>query len=277
MYRWEIILLWVTVSFYITATILYVYSLVFQKDIYRKASIITILGLVPHSVSILLRWIESGHGPYITFCEVTVSDSWVAVFAFLVVQFKYKKMELLGIVVAPVSFLLIGLGVMSSAQIYHTPTSFQTYWLLVHILFAKLAFGSILIGTGLSVFYLIKEKRGELAPDVLRRHLPDLKTIDEFSYRFIAFGFLHLGVMIAAGSIWANKAWGRYWGWDPVETWSLVSWLFYGIYLHSRLNRGWRGRKSAWYAIAAFAVLLFSVFGVVYLYHSVHSYYLKSP
>lgn len=275
MYRWEVILLWVSVSFYVTASVLYVYSLVFHKDWYGKAGLVTLAGIIPHSVSIVLRWIESGHGPYVTFYEVTISDTWVALLLFLLVQYKYKKLELLGVFVVPISFLLIGLGVMSSAQIYHTPTSFQTYWLFVHILFAKLAFGSILLGTGLSVFYLIKEKKGQFAHPTLNKHLPDLDTIDELGYRFIAFGFLHLGIMIAAGSIWANKAWGRYWGWDPVETWSLISWLIYGLYLHLRLTWGWRGRKSAWYVIAVFAVLLFSIFGVVYLYHSVHSYYLK--
>ena len=275
MYKWQIIMLWATVGLYVTATFLYLYSLVFKKDYYRIGNICTLLGLAPHSLSIVLRWIESGHGPYITFYEITISDTWIAIVAFLLAQWKYKKMELLGVLVAPLSFLLIGWGVMSSPQIYKTPTSFQTYWLLVHILFAKFALGSILIGSGLSVFYLIKEKDDGYSDNPIYKHLPDLNSIDEFSYRFTAFGFLNLGVMIAAGAIWANKAWGRYWGWDPVETWSLITWLVFGLYLHLRLNQGWKGRKAALLAIASLGVMLFSAFGVVYIYHSIHSYYLK--
>ena len=276
MYKWEILLLWATVGLYVAATFLYIFSLVFKKDYFSRAKHITFLGLIPHTLSIILRWIESGHGPYITFYEVTISDTWMAIALFLIVQFKYRKMELLGVFIAPISFLLIGWGVMSSPQIYQVPTTFHTYWLFVHILFAKFSFGSFIIGTGLAIFYLVKGKKGDLDQSPLHKYLPDIKAIDEYSYRFIAFGFLNLGIMIAAGAIWANKAWGRYWGWDPVETWSLVSWLIYGVYLHLRLNQGWHGKKSAWYAIAGFAVLLFSIFGVVYLYHSAHSYYLKN-
>lgn len=275
MYKWEILLLWLTVGMYAVATFFYIYSFVFKKDHFQKAKILALLGLIPHTISIILRWIESGHGPYITFYEVVTSDTWMAMLIFLIVQWKYKKTELLGILIAPLSILLIGWGVMSSPQIYQAPATFRTYWLFVHILFAKFAFGSILIGTGLAIFYLFKEKQGPEATNPLNKYLPDLKAIEEYSYRFIAFGFLNIGVMIGAGSIWANNAWGRYWNWDPVETWSLISWLIYGLYLHLRLNRGWRGKKLAWYALAAFLVLLFSIFGVVYLYHSVHSYYLK--
>lgn len=276
MYKWEILLLWLTVGIYAVATFFYIYSCVFKKDHFSKAKIVALLGLIPHSISIILRWIESGHGPYITFYEVVISDTWIAMLIFLVVQWKYKKTELLGILIAPLSVLLIGWGVMSSPQIYQVPTTFRTYWLFVHILFAKFSFGSILIGSGLAFFYLFKEKKDPAVASPLNEYLPDLPAIDEYSYRFIAFGFLNIGVMIGAGAIWANSAWGRYWNWDPIETWSLISWLLYGLYLHLRLNQGWRGKKLAWYAIAAFLVLLFTIFGAVYLYHSVHSYYLKN-
>lgn len=276
-YKTEIILLWVTVACYVAGSALYIHGLVFNKASSTKwATFIGLTGLLPHSAGLLLRWIESGHGPYITFYEITTSDTWVAVVTFLLVQYRYPRLRSLGVLVMPVSFLLIGLGVMSSPQIYDIPTTFRTYWLIIHILFAKLAFGSILVATGLAIFYLLKTRSGEgKLIRWIEHSTPSHDLMDELSYKFIAFGFIHLSIMIAAGSIWAEYAWGRYWGWDPVETWALISWLIYGLYLHLRLIVGWRGHKLAWYAVGAFIVLLFSVFGVVYLYHSVHTGYLK--
>ena len=277
MYKIEILLLWITVACYAISSGLYIYGLVFQKEKSIKwATMISLAGLIPHSASLVLRWVESGHGPYITFYEVATSDAWVAVVAFLLFQVLYPRLKAIGTIIMPVSFLLIGLGVMSSPEIYQIPTTFRTYWLIIHIFFAKLAFGPILIATALSFFYLLKTRsKGELDSHHILTALPNAPTLDELSYRFMAFGFINLGIMIAAGSIWAEYAWGRYWGWDPIETWSLISWLLYGMYLHLRLKVGWRGKKLAWFALGSFLILLFSIFGVVFLYHSVHSAYLR--
>lgn len=275
MYMYEILLLWLTVACYVISSGLYIYGLVFKKQGSTKyATMIGLAGLLPHSVSLLLRWIESGHGPYITFYEITTSDAWVAVAAFLLFQYRYPRLKAVGTLVMPISFLLIGLGVMSSPEIYEAPTTFRTYWLIIHIVFGKLAFGPIIIATGLAVFYLLKTRSGGDLHKILTA-LPEPKLLDELSYKFMAFGFINLGIMIAAGSIWADYAWGRYWGWDPVETWALISWLVYGMYLHLRLKVGWKGKRLAWFALGAFLVLMFSIFGVVFFYHSVHSSYLK--
>lgn len=104
--------------------------------------------------------------------------------------------------------------------------------------------------------------------------LPPPDTIDELSVKFVGVGFIFLSIMIAAGSIWANEAWGRYWGWDPIETWSLITWLVYAGYLHSRYTLGWRGRRSAWFAVAALPFILFTLFGVPSVYNSIHGAYL---
>jgi len=273
----EIILLWITVGLYALSTCFYVYSIAFQKEKYlKRATIIAGLGLVIHTVALGLRWVQAGHGPYMRRYEVYSSNVWIAIAMFLIAQYFRPSIRVLGSILMPVSFLLIGMAVMASPEIRTLPSTFKTYWLIVHILFAKLSYGSALIGTGLGVLYLIKEKKKE--DDNLTefyKRMPKLEVLDELSYAFIGFGFLLLGIMIIAGSIWAKSAWGSYWGWDPVETWSLISWFVYGLYLHLRRTYGWKGKKAAWLAIGALGFLIFALFGVGLFYDSIHSPYIN--
>ena len=100
--------------------------------------------------------------------------------------------------------------------------------------------------------------------------------MDDLMYQFVASGFLFLTIMIGTGAIWANQTWGRYWGWDPTETWSLIVWFMYGICLHLRMNVGWSGKRIAWYIIVSLFVLAFSLFGIGYVYSGLHTDYLTS-
>ena len=93
----------------------------------------------------------------------------------------------------------------------------------------------------------------------------------------MAVGFIFLSIMIVAGAIWANEAWGRYWGWDPIETWSLISWVVYAGYLHANLTLGWKGTRCAWYAVLALPVMVFTLIGVPIAYQSIHGAYLTGP
>jgi cytochrome c-type biogenesis protein CcsB len=102
-------------------------------------------------------------------------------------------------------------------------------------------------------------------------HLPDVNVLDELTHQLIMFGFLFLSVGIITGAVWANSAWGRYWGWDPKETWSLITWFVYAVLLHARLLRGWRGKRIAVLSIVGFAAVIFTYFGVNLL-PGLHSY-----
>lgn len=113
--------------------------------------------------------------------------------------------------------------------------------------------------------------KGASQPGFSKR-LPSLDVLDEVSYRAIAFGFPMVTIGIITGAIWADQAWGRWWGWDPKETWSFITWLFYGAYLHTRLTWGWRGRHSAVIAVVGIVVVLFTYLGVNYLLPGLHAY-----
>ena len=269
----QVVLYWTAISIYVISSVAFILSLKFDypKRFNWYGTLATYCGLVPHTVAILLRWYQAGHGPYSQMYEVAASNTWLSIVAFLVIKWRYKKLEFLGSVVMPVSFLLLGLGVMDSKEITTLPETFKTYWLIVHIVFAKLAYGSLVIGAGLAGFYLLKAKR---APDWSKK-LPAVETLDELSYKLLTVGFMFNTIMIAAGAFWAKNAWGSYWSWNPIETWSLIAWLVYGIYLHLRRTYGWKGTKAAWLAIFTMFVMLFAFFGVAYVYPSIHEIYLK--
>lgn len=276
MVRWEILLLWTAVALYAASAVAYVAALFFPREgLTRWATGLAVAALGPHTLALLLRWLEAGHGPYLRRYEVYSSDVWVGVVMFLLAARWRPSLRGLGAMVMPVSFLLIGMAVMSSPELRTMPPSFRTYWLLIHILFAKLAYGSNLIATACAVFYLLKRRRlvSGLPQGALLARLPDLPALDELSYALSSFGFLMIGIMILAGSIWAKNAWGSYWNWDAVETWALISWFVYGIYLHLRRTHGWAGARAAWINIFALGFLLFALFGVGLLFDSAHSPY----
>lgn len=276
MLKWEIVLHWLGVACYAASAVLFMYSMAFKKPgAISWAVRLAALGMIPHSAALGLRWLETGHGPYMRRYEVFSSDVWVGVLMFLIAQHLRPNFKQLGVVVMPVSFLVIGAAVMSSPEIREIPSSYKTFWLILHILFAKMAYGSAMIGTALSGFYLLRkrqEAKGKVA--AFFKHLPSPEAMDEWAYAINGFGFINIAIMILAGSIWAQNAWGSYWTWDRIETWSLVSWFLYGLYLHLRRIHGWKGDRAAWFALGAFAVLLFALFGVGVLWESAHSPYL---
>lgn len=270
----QVVLMWAGITIYGISAILFIVSLTMKKEkLILLAWIIAATGLLPHAIAIGLRWIAAGHGPYMGFYEIASSLVWVSVAILLLVTLKLPQLRPVGVVVMPAAFLLMAAALMASKEISTLPPTFRSYWLGIHVAFAKITYGSLLIATGLAILYLLK-RRLAAKENSFFQGLPGLKQMDELSYRFILLGFLFLGIMIVAGAIWANEAWGRYWGWDPIETWSLVGWIVYGIYLHQRLNRGWRGSKAAWLAIGAMLIVIFALLGTPVVYRSIHSAYM---
>ena len=120
--------------------------------------------------------------------------------------------------------------------------------------------------------YLLKRLDGPNKKSAFLKLIPNTAIIDELSYQMVVIGFLMLTLGIITGSVWANSAWGSYWSWDPKETWSLITWLVYAALLHSRLMRGWKGKKLAILSIIGFISVLFTYFGVNYILAGLHSY-----
>ena len=255
----ESILFLASATMYAISAAAYIFSMTFRKEHWTvRASQFAALGAVFHTVSLALRWIESGHGPYETMFEILSSTVLVAVLVFLIVQYRMDKIKVIGVLVMPALFVMMGISATLPQEISPISPSLQSYWLIAHIGFAKLAYGSVLIGTSCGVFYIFKS--GKESGGNFYERLPSLESLDDLSYRFIAAGFLFIAVMVATGAVWANKTWGSYWSWDPLETWSLISWFTFGIYLHLRLTHGWYGKKAAYVSIVGIIVLIFAIF-----------------
>lgn len=266
----QIIFNWIAIGFYIISTVFFAYSVSFQKEkALKPAILLALIGLIPHAIAIVIRWKITGHGPYMAKYEVLSSNAWITVLLFIIAAWKIPKLRPAGVIVIPLSFLMMAFGLFMSPEIRRLPPSLRSIWLIIHVTFNKLAAGAIIIALGISVLYLLKEKRQE--SDFYKK-LPSLDALDAYSYKFVGFGFIFWSITIAAGAIWANEAWGRYWGWDPKETWSLITWFVYAFYLHAKFIRGWRGTKTSMIAVVGFIVTIFTYLGVNLFLSGLHSY-----
>ncbi len=263
---------WVAVIIYVLATLLNAYGILFAKErAERKSYYVIGAGLAVHAIALLYRWTVAGHGPYMVRYEVLSSNAWITLVLFLVFVKVFPRIKPVSILIFPASFLLIAIGLFFNPEVKKLPPSLKSIWLVLHVTFYKIALGTILVALALSVFYVLK-KRTAMAR--LRR-LPDRDILDTYAYRFAGFGFTFWAIAMLTGSVWAYQSWGRFWGWDPVEIWSLITWIFFGIYLHLRRFFGWKGEKAASLFILCFLLSLASIFFTPLLESSIHSEYFK--
>jgi cytochrome c-type biogenesis protein CcsB len=148
----------------------------------------------------------------------------------------------------------------------------DSYWLVIHVIAAVVAGGAFTVGAGLSLLYLLREPAERRAVRGWGPRLPAAATLDRLAYRVHVFAFPIWTFAVIAGAIWAENAWGRYWGWDPKEVWAFITWVVYAAYLHARATAGWHGRGSAVIALVGFATFLFNYFGVNMWITGLHSY-----
>jgi cytochrome c-type biogenesis protein CcsB len=264
----EIIFVWITIFIYIGAFALHLFGMMTQKE--RAVNIALWLlwvGLVFHTAIGTARWIISGHPPVTDTYELNLTGTWFAILIFLVFQRMGKVEKTIALAVVPISFLLLGYGYLSGTEITPMGPAFQSPWLIVHVIFAWLAFGCYAIATGAALFLLMKMKK----PDSKRlQKLPGPEVLDTAGYRFIVLGFINHAIMLISGAIWAKKLWGHYWSWDPLETWSLIAFLYYAFYLHARSFLGWKMKRAAWLTLLGLVVLAISYWGIELFGPTVH-------
>ncbi len=267
----ETLLHWAAVALYIGGAVIYAFTLLFNHPAKtRWAFWVTLIGLLPHSGALVLRWIDVGHGPYMLKYEVLSSNAWIAVVMLLLFIWRQPKWTPLAMLVLPATILMIGFGVFSNPEARDLPPTLKSLWLVFHVLFNKLAVGAFLLSFA-SAIILLKKVKG--ASSRFLDRLPGVDVLEAYTVRFIGFGFVFWSTTIVAGAIWANQSWGRYWGWDPIETWSLVTWLCYGTILHLRLFFKIKTKATAWATIACFTVAVLTVFIFPFLIPSLHSAY----
>ncbi|MGI9861885.1 c-type cytochrome biogenesis protein CcsB [Moorella naiadis] len=271
---WENIFFTPAVVLYLLAMVLYFIALTRRREkTGRLAFFVTTIAFILHTLALGARTLAAGRLPFSNMYEFTSLFAWGIALVFLVVARRYA-IQALGAFVLPLIFALLGYAAVLPREIRPLVPALQSYWLQLHVFTAILAYGGFGLSFGVAIMYLLKERQ-ELAGKLFSpfyRLLPDLRTLDELNYSAIAFAFPFMTLVLITGAIWAERAWGAYWSWDPKETWALITWLIYAVYLHARLTYGWKGHRAAWMALIGFLAVLFTYFGVNLFLSGLHSY-----
>jgi cytochrome c-type biogenesis protein CcsB len=259
--------------FYIVATLSYVSCFILRRENLGKLGFFfSVFGFLLHTLSLFIRVAEFGHPPISNLYESLSFFAWAVVLIYLFIEGR-AKIKIIGVFALPFVIFLLGWASFMDSQIRPLPPALRSFWLGIHGGLCFLSYASFTLAFYFGVMYLLQErevKTKRIGGFFFR--LPSLAVLDKLSYRTVTFGFILLTLGIISGSIWASQAWGAFWSWDPKETWSLVSWLIYVFYLHARLMRGWRGRKSAYVTIIGFLTVIFTYLGVSFFLPGLHSY-----
>ncbi|GAA3020238.1 c-type cytochrome biogenesis protein CcsB [Actinokineospora globicatena] len=240
----------------------------------RIAVALTVLGALLHLGSIVTRGVATGRAPWGNMYEYGAATMFVAVVAWLVLLRKFDVRRLGAFVLTPVVILMFLGGTALYTSAGPVMPALQSYWLVVHVSAAILSSGLFLVPGVVSVLYLVKV-RHDANPAKFAKigpRLPAAESLDRLAYRTTIFAFPIYTFGIICGAIWAEAAWGRFWGWDPKETVAFVAWVVYAGYLHSRATAGWRGSRAAIINSVAFALVVFNLFFINLVIAGLHSY-----
>lgn len=264
----EIILIWVTIFGYVVSFVLQLIGQVIQKEKLKSIGFFLLWPVFAvHTAVGLIHWLLSGHPPFTTTFELNLTGTWFTMLIYLAFE-RWSRIEKpIALVVVPIVFLVFGYGYMQGVKLEPMGPVFQSPWLWVHVTFAWLAFGSYSVASGAAVFYLMKNRN----PDSTRlSNVPPTEVLDITAYRFVVLGVINHAIMIVSGAIWAKNLWGHYWTWDPLETWSLISFLFYSFYLHTRRFWKWRDKRAAILTVVGLLLLIISFWGVQFFGPTLH-------
>jgi len=240
---------------------------------------LTFAGLAAHTAGVVLRGVSVHRLPWGDMYEFVTALTCVAVAFFLAVMIRYRAYYL-GLFVMVAVVLVLGLA----ETVIYTPAgplvpALQSYWLAIHVTAMTLATGVFFVAAVIGITYLFVDRHARrvaagrpAGSDGILRRLPGPETLDRLAYRTVVFGFPIWTFGVMAGAIWADRAWGSYWSWDPTETWAFITWVVYACFLHARATAGWRGRRAAVIQLAGFGCVLFNVLVVSLAVPGLHSY-----
>jgi cytochrome c-type biogenesis protein CcsB len=250
----------------------------------RIAIALTVLGLAFHLACVLIRGIAVDRVPWGNMYEFTLVVGLIATVAWLVTLVRMPQLRYLGLfVMLPVLLVMFLAGTLYTKASKLVP-ALQSYWLAIHVSSVAVAEGILLTSAALTGMYLIRVRyertiaavdAGMPAPKrfaSLGSNFPPSASLDKAAYRSVAFAFPLYTAGVIFGAIWAEAAWGRYWGWDPKEVWAFIAWVVYAMYLHARATAGWKGNRAAYINLLGFAAMTFNFFVVNIVISGLHSY-----
>ncbi len=278
----ESILFAVTLALHFVTMILFFLYAAFKKETLEKlATRVQLVALLVHTAAIVLRGIAMGRLPMANQYEFATAFVWALCLVSLIFIHKFR-FPVLGAFASPVTLLLAlyaGLKKLSELQtieasgvdsIRNLMPALRSSWLGIHVSTVIVAYGAFGVSFVLSIMFLLRDRFS--VGGFWDTHIPAKEKLDTISYRSVSLGMMFLTITINIGGIWAENAWGSYWTWDPKETWALVTWLIYLVYLHLRVRRGWNGKTAAIFGAVGFVAVLFTYIGVNTLLPGLHSY-----
>ena len=250
----------------------------FAERVGRWSVILMVVGVLVHAGSIAVRGLAVDAVPWSNMYEFASVAGLIGVVAFLAVLWKAPAIRRLGgFILLPVIVMMFLAGTVWYSQAAPLVPALRSYWLAIHVTLAAVSEGAFMTSAVLTFLYLLKARHGRrplksarLA--MLATRLPAADTLDKAAYRVVAFSFPLYTVAVICGAIWAEAAWGRYWGWDPKETWAFIVWVVYACYLHARATAGWKGRAAAWINLTGFGAITFNFLVVNIVVSGLHSY-----
>src|SRR3990172_6022531 len=256
----------ITLVAFIIVSITYVIKEVWRPEILRRGAVaIFVAAFLLNTILVVNRWVEAGHAPFSNLYESLVFYAWSVGFAYLVLEYLYG-LRIVGALSAVMIMLLLLYASTTDETIKPLMPALQSNWLTIHVVTYFIGYGALGISFITALLFLVSWMRSGKNPG------ETMLGFEKLSYKIVAFGFPFLTLGLVTVAVWANKAWGTYWSWDPKETWSLITWFVYAAYLHARVTRGWRGKKAAYVAIFGFSSTVFLYWGVSFVLPGLHAY-----
>ncbi|MBX6423686.1 c-type cytochrome biogenesis protein CcsB [Thermosulfurimonas sp. F29] len=257
----------------ISAVGFFIYFYTLRPEALKGARRVLLFGFAVHTLSLVLRLKALKAPPVTSFHEATSFLAWSVVGVYFFLSYRGPKVYTLGTFLAPVVLFLMIVSAVSPATLLPLPPPLRSFWLPIHAVISLLSYAFFLVAAVAGLMYLLQERqvKRKTLGGIFRR-LPPLESLDRLNEVCLKYGFPLLTLGIITGALWAEKAWGTYWSWDPKETWSLILWLIYAALLHERLIVGWRGRRAAFMALLGFVVWIISFFVVNLLFPGLHGY-----
>ncbi len=267
----EFILFCAGAAAYLVSAAAFIAAFIFSKDKVSRAGVwLSMAAIVLNGLSLIARWISSGHPPLTGIYEtLSLFSFFIGIVFIFIVRKKWVKAGVLGVSVLPLILVFVLVALINYSEAGALAVSLRSIWLFIHVPIAIFSYALFGVAAVCGVLYLLKSRQRGDEPEGGRSH--DINVIDKVVYRSVAGGFIMLTIAIVTGAVWAESAWGSYWSWDPKETWSLITWFVYAIFLHTRLVKGWKGKKAAIIAIIGFVAVIYTYFGVN-LIGGLHSY-----
>ena len=262
---------WASLIFYLAGTLVFMAFVLWQKrPLARLGLAILWAGFGLHTLALGAAWLEQGGIPVNSLRQSLDALSWALMGAGLLINLRLKLL-ILGAFTAPLCTLMLLAASVLPAPQGPPPELLASVWVVVHVVLIFVGYGLLGLNFLGGVLYLVQDAqiRGKNLGPVFKR-LPPLSRLDELNQKTLMAGFCLFTLGLVIGAAYAQRALGSYWRWDPMEVWSLITWLLYAGLLHTRLAQGWRGRRGAWLSVVAFGALSFTFLGVGLLFPGYH-------